>query len=195
MNFRVSGIENGVMEQEFVSNDRYMAINYMEESTEFVKDCSETSFFKCWAEQIAETQEFNCSKKCVPVVFRSIMENIDHDVPECLNNSEEYCMLGLDGYKIYTMLTSYCKKQCHKKASRLDISKIKAKPLYTQGQVQLDIYFTVSPEKIRNKEYLIYDGVGMFGSIGGSLGLFVGFSILDSLLAIFEFLLKKLNFI
>ena len=174
---------------------KYMAINYMEESTEFVKDCSETSFFKCWAEQIAETQEFNCSKKCVPVVFRSIMENIDHDVPECLNNSEEYCMLGLDGYKIYTMLTSNCMKQCHKKASRLDISKIKAKPLYTQGQVQLDIYFTVSPEKIRNKEYLIYDGVGMFGSIGGSLGLFVGFSILDSLLAIFEFLLKKLNFI
>ena len=60
MNFRVSGIENGVMEQEFVSNDRYMAINYMEESTEFVKDCSETSFFECWAEQIAETRELQC---------------------------------------------------------------------------------------------------------------------------------------
>ena len=195
MNFRVNGIENGVMEQEFVSNDRYMAIEYMEESTEFVKDCNETSFFKCWAEQIAKSKDFNCSKKCVPVVFRSIMENIDHDVPECLDNSEEYCMIGLGGYKKFQMLKSTCLKQCHKRASRLEISEIKAKPLYTQGQVQLDIYFTVAPEKIRNKEYLIYDGLGMFGSIGGSLGLFVGFSILDSLFPIFEFLLKKLKII
>ena len=183
------------MEQEFVSNNRYIAINYMEESTEFVKDCSETPFFKCWAEQIAKTRVFNCSKICVPLVFHSIMENIDHDIPKCLDNPEEYCMIGLDGYKKYTMLKSTCLKQCLNKASRLDISEIKAKPLYTQGQVQLDIYFTVAPEKIRNKEYLIYDGVGMFGSIGGSLGLFVGFSIFDSLCPILEFLLKKLNFI
>ena len=167
----------------------------MEESTEFVKDCSETPFFKCWAEQIAKTRVFNCSKICVPLVFHSIMENIDHDIPKCLDNPEEYCMIGLDGYKKYTMLKSTCLKQCLNKASRLDISEIKAKPLYTQGQVQLDIYFTVAPEKIRYKEYFIYDGVGMFGSIGGSLGLFVGFSILDSLFSVFEFLLKKLNFI
>ena len=44
------------------------------------------------------------------------------------------------------------------------------------GQVQLDVLFGVLPEKIHQKEYLIYDGIGMFGSIGGSLGLFVGFS-------------------
>ena len=59
----------------------------------------------------------------------------------------------------------------------------------------MNLFFIVTPEKIFYKEYLVYDGIGMFGSIGGSLGLFVGFSILDSLFSMFEFLLKKLNVI
>ena len=123
------------------------------------------------------------------------MENVEHDIPECFDNSEEYCMLGLEGYKTYEKLRSTCLKQCQNKASRLEISKVEGGSIFTQGQVQLDIYFTVSSEKIFYKEYLIYDGIGMFGSIGGSLGLFVGFSIFDSLCPILEFLLKKLNFI
>ena len=38
-----------------------------------------------------------------------------------------------------------------------------------------------SPQKIRIfKEYLIYDGFAMIGAIGGTLGLFIGFSFSDS---------------
>ena len=183
-----------MIEQEFASSS-YLTVDYTEESTEFIKDCSESSFFKCWAENVAETKEFNCSKKCIPHVFSSVMENIDHNIPECFDNSEEYCMLGVEGFKIRQTLKSNCLKQCQSKSSRLNIKRVKAKPIYKQGEIQLDIYFTVSPDKIIYKEYLIYDGVGMFGSIGGSLGLFVGFSIFDSLCPILEFLLKKLNFI
>ena len=187
-----------VMEQEFVSNDTYLKIDYTEENTEFLKDCSESPLYKCWAEKIVDTKEFNCTKKwgkCVSVVYSSLMQNVEHDIPECFDNSEEYCMLGLEGYKTYEKLRSTCLKQCQNKASRLEISKVEGGSIFTQGQVQLDIYFTVSSEKIFYKEYLIYDGIGMFGSIGGSLGLFVGFSIFDSLCPILEFLLKKLNFI
>ena len=190
---KANGLVINVFDQEFVSNS-YMTIDYTEESTEYIKDCSESLFFKCWAEQIAETKEFNFCKRCVPVVYRSIMENIDHDIPECFNNSEEYCMLGVETFIIAQTLKSSCLKQCQSKSSRLAIRKVKAKPLWKHGEIQVDIYFTVLPEKISFKEYLVYDGVGMFGSIGGSLGLFVGFSIFDSLCPILEFLLKKLNF-
>ena len=48
-------------------------------------------------------------------------------------------------------------------------------------------------ETLCYKEYLIYDGLGMFGSIGGSLGLFLGFSLFDSLSMLLDVLLKKLN--
>ena len=181
-----------MIEQEFASSS-YLTIDYTEESTEFIKDCSESSFFKCWAENVAETKEFNCSKKCIPHVFSSVMENIDHNIPECFDNSEEYCMLGVETFIIAQTLKSSCLKQCQSKSSRLAIRKVKAKPLWKHGEIQVDIYFTVLPEKISFKEYLVYDGVGMFGSIGGSLGLFVGFSIFDSLCPILEFLLKKVH--
>ena len=105
-------------------------------------------------------------------------------------------MLEVEGYRKLLILKTDCLKQCQSKRSILtSIMKAKGEPIFRQGEVQLDIYFQVSPEKITYKEYLIYDGVGMFGSIGGSLGLFLGFSIFDSLCSIVEFLLKKLNFI
>ena len=196
INPKAIGLLNDVIEEEFTSTSyNYMEIDYTEESTELIKDCSESSFYKCWAEKIAETKEFNCTNKCIPVVLRSIMENMDHDFPECFDISDEYCMLGKEGYRKIQILKSDCLKQCQTKTSILNIRKRKGKPFFRQGEVQLDIYFQVAPEKITYKEYLIYDGVGMFGSIGGSLGLFVGFSILDSLCPILEFLLRKLTFI
>ena len=195
INSKAIGLVNDLIEEEFASTS-YMNIDYTEESTELIKDCSESSFFKCWAEKIAETKEFNCTKKCVPVVLRSIMENIDHDLPECFGISEEYCMLDVEGYRKAQILKSDCLKQCQTKTAILtNIRKAKGEPIFRQGEVQLDIYLNVAPEKITYKEYLIYDGVGMFGSIGGSLGLFVGFSIFDSVCPVLEFLLKKLNFI
>ncbi len=57
--------------------------------------------------------------------------------------------------------------------------------------MQLSIYFSVTPEQTFYREYLVYDGIGMFGSIEGSLGLFVGFSIFDTLCMFVDFALKK----
>ena len=55
----------------------------------------------------------------------------------------------------------------------------------------MNLFFMVTPEKIFYKEYLVYDGIGMFGSIGGSLGLCVGFSIFDTLCMFVDFAWKK----
>ena len=61
------------------------------------------------------------------------------------------------------------------------------------GDIQIYIYFSVTPEKIFYKEYLVYDAIGMIGSIGGSLGLCVGFSIFDTLCMFVNFVWKKLR--
>ena len=39
-----------------------------------------------------------------------------------------------------------------------------------------------------NQEYIIYDVTGFIGSIGGTLGLFIGFSFRDVLEAVLDFL-------
>ena len=59
------------------------------------------------------------------------------------------------------------------------------------GDIQISIYFTVTNEKTFYKEYLVYDAIGMIGSIGGSLGLCVGFSIFDTLCMFVDFVWKK----
>ena len=44
-----------------------------------------------------------------------------------------------------------------------------------------------------NKEYLIYDTLSLIGTVGGTLGLFVGFSFYDFLVMIIHFILKKIE--
>ena len=194
LNFKMSGVTNEIMEQIFTNEKTgYLEIDYAEKNTEFIKDCSEVPFFRCLAKKINETSKFNCSKKCIPIFAKSVMENIDHDIPQCSNDDEEYCMIGLENYKKYMELKSECLKQCNNKAATLDISRVLSKPVFYIGDVQLELYFHVAPETVSYKEYLIYDGITMFGSIGGSLGLFVGFSLFDSLSLVLDYCLKKLK--
>ena len=84
-------------------------------------------------------------------------------------------------------------KQCKNRGSNLDVSVIKAKHVHPMGQVQLDVLLRVTPDKKNQMEYLIYDGIGMFGSIGGSLGLFVGFSLFDSICFLLDYIFKIIN--
>ena len=194
INLKMNGLTNHITEEIFTEEKNgYLNIEYTEKNMEFIKDCSDVAFARCFAKRIVESSEFNCTKKCIPIYAQSVMENIDHDIPQCSNDDEEYCMIGLENYKKYMELKSECLKQCNNKAATLDISRVLSKPVYYIGDVQLELYFHVAPETVSYKEYLIYDGITMFGSIGGSLGLFVGFSLFDSLSLVLDYCLKKLK--
>ena len=43
------------------------------------------------------------------------------------------------------------------------------------------------------QEYLIYDGIGMIGSVGGTLGMFIGFSFSNAISSTLNFLQLNLN--
>ena len=82
-----------------------------------------------------------------------------------------------NAHKITMKLKLTCQKQCHNRGSELLIRKYKEANRHRMGTVQIAIDLLMLPEVIFNKEHLIYDFAGMFGSIGGSLGLFTGFSV------------------
>ena len=194
INLKMNGLTNQITEEIFTEEKNgYLNIEYTEKNMEFIKDCSDVAFARCFAKRIVESSEFNCTKKCIPIYAQSVMENIDHDIPQCSNDDEEYCMIGIKSYKNYEKLKSTCLKQCKIKDAILDINRLNAKPVFHIGNVQLELYVKVTPEKVSIKEYLIYDGTGMFGSIGGSLGLFLGFSLYDSLCMVLEYVLKECN--
>ena len=112
VNEKMTSLTNTMLEQEFLSNGTAVQLTYTEENIEFIKECDEFGYFKCWAEKIAQTKSFNCTKKCTPIIFESIMEWTDEANPRCGSTAEENCMIGLEQYKKYMQLKSNCLKVC-----------------------------------------------------------------------------------
>ena len=132
----VNGMKNRIIEQDFSSNLASTAIYYTEENTEFIKDCSDSSYFKCLAEKFEETEKFDCAKKCIPLNYDSLMDVINHTIPKCINpiEKEEYCMVGVKGYITATKLKSTCVKQCKFKGSYLHLTEFEQTPLHQLGK-------------------------------------------------------------
>ena len=83
-----------------------------------------------------ETDKFNCTKKCVPLVYDSLMDVVDHNIPKCTDpiDKDEYCMLGVNGYTTASKLKSTCIKQCKFKGSTLETMEMEQNPLFPLGE-------------------------------------------------------------
>ena len=84
-----------------------------------------------------------------------------------------------------------CLGLCHNKGYDIEINEYKEQPVTRLGNFQKDLYISANSERKVNQEYYIYDGLAMVGSIGGSLGLFIGFSFFDFLCLVLDFLCEK----
>ena len=61
-------------------------------------------------------------------------------------------------------------------------------------QSDFELSFVMATTSVNTEsEYVIYDIAGMVGSIGGSMGLFIGFSFMDFLFRIVDMLEKMIN--
>ena len=84
-----------------------------------------------------------------------------------------------------------CLGLCHNKGYKTEISEFKVQPSNRLGSFQKNLYLSANPERKVNQEYYIYDGLAMVGSIGGSLGLFIGFSFFEVMCLVLDFLSEK----
>ena len=93
---KISGAKNSVLETDLTSNLTAIGMYYTEENNEFIKDCSDTPFFKRFAEKIEETEEFNCTKKCVPLIYDSLMDIINHSYQnvQTLSKKMNFVLMG-----------------------------------------------------------------------------------------------------
>ena len=84
-----------------------------------------------------------------------------------------------------------CRGLCHNIGYDIEIFEYKEQPVNRLGNFQKDLYLSANPERKIFQEYYIYDGLAMVGSIGGSLGLFIGFSFFDVMCLVLDFLSEK----
>ena len=143
--------------------------NIQTQMTEHLKQtnkCQKESYYKCIASQIDVTEFNECSNKCIPEIFKNMGTN--YTTPFCQNDTNnQRCILA------NKEVGMNCEKSCSIKEyigetylNSPRSSDVKDRDLY---------YFKYRLNNLASKvyvEYLIYDSIGMVGSVGGTLGKF-----------------------
>ena len=117
----------------------------------------------------------NCSQLCYPVAY-----NLLGDLPDCKTHQDMKCMM-FHGYYDPTFETQF--GQCLRPANALAFeSKVIMTRPSMKNTNEIKVWFKYSTNQLEVKEEVLILGFTTFvGSIGGSLGLFLGFSCYDYL--------------
>ena len=134
-----------------------------------------------------------CSKKCIPSIYSNIHKN--YTTPFCRNDTEnEKCAMKMVK-ELINGKNSSCQKSCFKLQY---IGEVRyTRPFYGKEESSVNYYklrylFDTDMFNV-HEEYLLYDTIGMIGSVGGSLGMFIGFSMTGIISWIFVYL-KSVKF-
>ena len=162
-------------------------------------NCStDNSIYQCIADVSLELiMNGTCPTKCIPPINKSVLKLATNKskLPLCENHENNFCL----GYALLqkTMEVNElesCPKSC-KQVEYLG-KVINTDSLQRSWPVDMDVEVCYGFETMRVKvdeEYLIYSFADMVGAIGGSFGLFLGFSFLDQLFVLLEMLQQKLK--
>ena len=148
--------------------------------------CNHESYQKCLGSELAKQDHSSCPKKCVAYSLPN------KDLPLCETKEEADCTLPIIFPLFREIMTErICKKSC----TTLDIFgeiNVNSKNNSQDYHVKTLFYTFAPPYLVKvSEEYIIYDIIGMVASIGGTLGLFIGFSFTNVTSCLID-LMKKL---
>ena len=107
----------------------------------------------------------------------------------CETKEEILCFLNRKSYIVSELKSGTSCKPCSKYdysgTLQFESENINDSYLYYK---RLNYQFDYPQVLTIYQEYLIYDGIGMIGSVGGTLGMFIGFSFSNVISTILNFL-------
>ena len=157
------------------SYSEYGISHMRHEYLEFKNKCTlgEVSFYECFKQTLNSTILSKCSKKCLPF---KISLNSEEFLPICkINSKENDCATNAVWQHFLEVEESgICKRPC-------TINEYHGYKMYESSSTPttstFSFYFLVPRHVTGRIEYLIFDTIGMFTAIGGTLGLCIGFSL------------------
>ena len=160
----------------------YMSVDLQPKKKIMMKtlsNCSNSGFYKCFHDEIIKQEFKECPRKCFSI------STFLNATPICKTRGEFQCAHDL-ARKIKKKATCYpaCTQVTFEIVSKYqdDVGKPGSKH-------NMIVAYKFINSKIKvEEEYLIHDFIGMLGSIGGTLGLFIGFSFLGGLFHMFNFM-------
>ena len=157
-------------------------------------NCSQYSFYECVGTKISMSDLSNCSVACMPLTFPNV------SYPLC--QKFEYWYVEYDGdnctecdcnWKIVNEILKNIEinYECPRSCSTIQYHIIYDEDYKNNEHTDYAViqYKLSMPLIIQtNKEFIISDVIGMIGSVGGTLGLFIGFSFSNVLTIMMEYL-------
>ena len=143
--------------------------------------CSLLSYYECLIVQIIhENETGNYNFECLPESIKSIRSTDLSEVDTCDSSQEQDIWDYV--WEIYEELNDEkCPKLCTTQEYVGKIDYTDEKSVSKTDPNLLILYLRYSRPRTVSlfEEYLIYDSIGMVGSVGGTLGMFIGFSFYD----------------
>ena len=135
------------------------------------------SFEQCLVDLFVFSDFLQCPTKCVPIQmkgFKYLNESVD--LKHCTKLDDEICNGGPNVWKMLKKSYLNCPMPC-KQISYGSSNKDLVGSLFNDANPNEAIFeIEIMDKRIIATEVLLYDTNDMIGAIGGSLGLFLGFS-------------------
>ena len=148
--------------------------------------CQDKAYYQCFEERLLEEDFSDCPRKCLSI------STISNFLPLCKTEEEFRCAHEI-AKRVKGNQTN-CLQPCSKTHFKLHRS------LYNEetpdGKRNIIFAYQIPDQNIVvEHEYLIHDFTSMLGSIGGTLGMFIGFSFLGTLSTFLSWLQRLMEYI
>ena len=151
-----------------------------------LEKCRNRPYNEIVIQKIAGVIKEKCSNPCQAISFGKHLNQILGNLPICTNQTHLKCFMDL----LQSVLSS--NEVTEKPCTKLQYKTKGSSPwsLSNPSEARFSIDFAIPLKMIVKEEYLIFDLMSMISAMGGTMGLFVGYSFRDS----WSVLLKNMLF-
>ena len=150
-------------------------------------ECSYISFLEQWKFYLPLTNYTSCTKICAPWSFLA-----SEKLPICKwNETKEIIECNKEAIKNnYKEFKNISKRPCHILEY---VGKKISEGSRENGKIKIGYNFAQPEMTIEYKEHLVFDMAGIVGSVGGTLGMCIGFSFTGITSTVFSYVRNKIQ--
>ena len=159
--------------------------NFLEETSHCSTD---STFYHCMAKML-NPENTTCPKVCTPFLKKEYISLIETNTkwPTCQSQSDDNC-ISMEWWKKYKVSHNKCSNSCYQTTYHGTVSSVEWVKPGNENSTGLVIIFA-SKDVVERNETLAFGTTAIIGSVGGTLGLFIGFSFYGLLMIPFAKLL------